>query len=275
MDERKPRGVRWLGGGDIALRDVTFTLSDDGEPPGPPPRVEMRVDMWPFWLEEAIDAAVLAAESADQIPTLTEQLATTADPDAMEHHIDNLMFAELKASMRAITASAFAIDAFYASVKERSPEHPDQEKWKEQRTARYKQVAESFKYHLKINKHSAAEEFRRRIFEVFQFRDWAVHPGAKFRGPEYREDRNLMVDWHFVAFRRENAVKALIQTVSMLDVLVSALDRGSDELKRMQEHARSKMDEILAACSAIDAFPPTDRASPSATDPTPTSPEPQ
>jgi hypothetical protein len=273
MDERKPRGVRWTSGGDFALRDVTFTLSDDGEVSGPPPRVEMRTDMWPFWLEEAIDAAVLAAESADQIPTLTEQLATTADPAALEHDIDDLMFAELKASMRAVTASAFAIDAFYASIKERSPEHPDQNKWRDQRTARYKQVAESFKYHLKINNHAAAEEFRRRISEVFRFRDWAVHPGAKFRGPEYREDRNLLVDWHFVAFRRENAIRATVQTVSMLDVLVAALDRGSDDLKRMKEYSRRKMDEILDACEAIDAFAPIGRAEPpSATEPTPPSP---
>ena len=57
------------------------------------------------------------------------------------------MVSELKAAMRATTSAAFAIDAFYASVKERSPEHPDADKWRANRTARNKQIAETFRYH--------------------------------------------------------------------------------------------------------------------------------
>jgi hypothetical protein len=133
------------------------------------------------------------------------------DPKPIEHEIDQLVFGELKASMRAITSSAFAIDAFYASVKERSPQHPDADKWRRRRTAREKQVTETFRYHLRIRKH-AVEEIKRRVSEIFRFRDWAVHPGAKFQQPEYRDDINLLVDWHFVAFRRANAIGATALT---------------------------------------------------------------
>ena len=91
---------------------------------------------------------------------------------------------------------------------------------------------------------------------MLRLSDWAVHPGAKFREPGYREDRNLHVDWHFATFRRENAVGATISTIAMIDSLVSLLDRGSDELKTMKQHARGRMDEILARCEAITAFPP-------------------
>jgi len=111
------------------------------------------------------------------------------------------------------------------------------------------------------------------VSEIFRFRDWAVHPGAKFQQPEYRDDVNLGIDWHFVAFRRANAIGATALTIGLLDSLVGALDRGSDELKGMKPHARRKMDEILAACETLDEFPPIGRAEPPGpTQPTPTAP---
>jgi hypothetical protein len=54
-----------------------------------------------------------------------------------EEDLDRLAIRELIASMRAITASAFAIDVFYASIKVRSPEQPRQDVWREKRTARH------------------------------------------------------------------------------------------------------------------------------------------
>lgn len=264
----KSRGIRWFGGGDFRIVNLTLKVADDGAISMGDVRAELRTDMWPFWLEEAIDAAVLASGFAGQIPTLVGQRDSAAHPNPIEHEIDQLVLGEMKASMRAITSSAFAIDAFYASVKERSPEHPDAQKWREKRTAREKQVTETFRYHLRITKADAVAEIKRRVSEIFRFRDWAVHPGAKFQQPEYRDDLNLAMDWHFVAFRRANAIGATALTVGLLDTLVAALDRGSDELKTMKQHARHKMDEILDACEALDEFPPVGRAEPP-TEPTP------
>lgn len=257
----KPGGIRWFGGGDFRIANLALKVGDDGTASLDEVRVELRTDMWPYWLEEAIDAAVLASGFAEQIPALVEQRDAAEDPKPTEHEIDQLVFGELKASMRAITSSAFAIDAFYASVKERSPQHPDADKWRQRRTAREKQVTETFRYHLRIRK-DAVEEIKRRVSEIFRFRDCAVHPGAKFQQPEYRDDINLLVDWHFVAFRRANAIGATALTVGLLDSLVAALDRGSDELKTMKQHARQKMDEILDACEALDEFPPIGRTEP-------------
>jgi len=272
---RVSRGIRSIGGGDVAIRNLTLKIGDDGAvSPEEPPTVELRIDMWPFWLEEAIDAAVLACNFAAEIPALVEQLESAEDPPSIERDIDRFVISELKASMRAITASAFAIDALYTSIKERSPKHPDQDKWTQKRTARHKQVTETFRYHLRIKKAASVEQMKRRVSEVFRFRDWAVHPGAKFRQPEYRDDLNVALDWHYVAFRRENAVGATALTVSLLDSLVEALNRGSDELATMKQYARRRMDEILDIYEALDGFPPIGRAEPSVTTET-TPPSPQ
>lgn len=57
------------------------------------------------------------------------------------------------------------------------------------------------------DKNAGAKEMRRRIRDVFKFRDWAVHPGSKFRKPIIRPDVDGL-DWHFAVFRGENAVNA-------------------------------------------------------------------
>jgi len=140
----KSRGIRSFAGSDFRIADLNLTIADDGTTSGQA-RAELRMDMWPFWLEDAIDAAVVACGLAEQISPLVEQRDAAEDPKSIEEQIDQLLIGEMKASMRAITASAFAIEAFYASVKERSPEHPDAEKWREKRTAREKQVTETFR----------------------------------------------------------------------------------------------------------------------------------
>jgi hypothetical protein len=263
--QRVPRGVRWTTNSDLRLSGLSFPLALDGTPMrhAGQATVELRTDMWPFWLEEAIEAAVAASGYAAQMPPVVERLeASEHDAAAVETELDELLFRELRASMRAITASAFAIDAFYASVKARSPNHPQQAAWTNNRTARDVQVTETFRYHLGIGNATSITEIRSRVSQIFEYRDWAVHPGARFREPEYRPDLNVAVDWHFKAFRGENAVTATAWTVSLLDSLVALLDRGSDELAGTKEGARQKMNAILAVYDALEGFPPIGRAEP-------------
>ena len=55
--------------------------------------VELRTDMWPFWLEETIDAAIAAATAADEIPSLYEQFEARQRTD---EDFDPLLFRELR-----------------------------------------------------------------------------------------------------------------------------------------------------------------------------------
>jgi hypothetical protein len=84
----------------------------------------------------------------------------------------------------------------------------------------------------------------------------------KYRDAEYRQDLNASMDWHFKAFRRENAVTATLWTVTLIDSLVALLDRGSPELVASKPYARRSMDEILAIYDAQEDFPPIERAEP-------------
>ena len=139
--QRVSRGVRWIINSELRLSGLSFPLAPDGTPMrhAGQATVELRTDMWPFWLEETIDAAIAAAAAADEIPSLYEQFEAG---NATDEDFDPLLFRELRATMRAITSSAFAIDAFYASVKARSPRHPDHDAWDKNRTARHTQVTE-------------------------------------------------------------------------------------------------------------------------------------
>ena len=134
--------------------------------------------------------------------------------------------------------------------------------WNEKGTARHKQVADTFRVQLRINKPATVKEIKHRVSQVFRFRDEAVHPGSKFREPVYRPDPNVALDWHFTVFRRENAVNATALTISMLDSLVSFMDRGSKELAEQKQGARRAMDAILDQYDGIDIFPAFQRGEP-------------
>jgi hypothetical protein len=266
-EHRQSRGIKVVGG-DLRLSDLNISIGEDGKPSAGAPRVELRTDMWPFWLEEAIEAAAIASDVGRQIPALVEQLEEALELDdkaragAVEDALTAILSRELRASMRAMTSCAFAIDAFYAMVKARSPDHPQQMEWTKNRTARKTQVSETFRHQLRIGNAQSRDSIRTRVSEIFQYRDWAVHPGLKYRDAEYRQDLNASMDWHFKAFRRENAVTATLWTVTLIDSLVALLDRGSPELVASKPYARRRMDEILAIYDAQEDFPPIERAEP-------------
>ncbi|WP_142274651.1 hypothetical protein [Mycobacterium scrofulaceum] len=247
------RGITVCDGGDLRLSNIQINFNDDGVE-SPSPTVHLRTDTWPYWLAEAVSAAVDAAKTSTEIPA-----AVAASND---DKIGRLMVLELRASMRALTSSAFAIDAFYASVKARSPKHPQQDIWHQNSTARSKQVAETLRYHLKVAKNESAKELRRRIKELFKYRDWAVHPGSKFREPIYREDLDAAVDWHFVVFSAANAQGGTYLAVNTLDNLVTVLNRGSEELVQFKPRAREAMDKILDVYESSEHLIPIVRSEP-------------
>lgn len=127
------------------------------------PTVDLRLELWRYWLTEAVSAAIQAAEIA---PGLSAELLASDSEEAAR-----LLINELRASMRAMTSAAFAIDAFYASVKTRSPEHPQQAAWKEKPPRRHQQVADTLRHHLRITKNDQSRELSKRVQEIFKFRD--------------------------------------------------------------------------------------------------------
>jgi hypothetical protein len=257
---RVSRGVRFTGS-DFRISGLSIELDPSGAPlrDGGLVTVELRTDTWHYWLREAIDAAIAAAEASDAIPETYDKFEAG---ETTEDELDALADRELIATMQAIGASAFALDAFYAAVKARSPRHPDEEAWKKKRTARHKQVTETFFYHLKVTKQKAKKEIRLRVSQLYAFRDKAVHPPSEYRDPIYRPDLNVAVDQIFTVFRRENAVGAAAMVVSVFDYLVSFLDNGSAELVEMKPGARKRMNAVLDQYEAAAIFPEIVRREP-------------
>ena len=122
------------------------------------------------------------------------------------------------------------------------------------RTSRHTIVFETLRYHLKIRP-VAAPEHRRRIVDLFRFRGWAVHADSKFKPAVEREDVRRGVDWHYAAFRSENAVAAVGGTLQMLSSLVDVFQRGSDELRDWQLHVRAALDAVLERYDAEPRLP--------------------
>jgi hypothetical protein len=172
--------------------------------------------MWPFWLREAIEAAIVANETGDEIPPRYEQFK---QGQATDEDLDELVIREMIATMRAIGGAAFAIDALYAAVKARSPEHPHQATWREKGAARHKQVTETFFYHLKIKNQTTKKAIRHWVSQIYKFRDWAVHSPSEFAPAQYRADLEVGLDQCFNRFRRENAIMATAMAVCLFDYL--------------------------------------------------------
>lgn len=249
-----PRGAQLrLPPGSIKIR-----VTDDGRVEMDPVSPELRVEMWSHWLHEAVDGAVAALDAQAAIAAEVEALAGPTPP-ADEQGLQDLLDAELRASMRTISAAAFAVDAFYASVQARSPDHPDRERWRTprangRRTSRHSIVFETLRYHLKIRP-VAAREYRRRVSDLFRFRGWAVHADAKFRAAVERPDLERGVDWHYVAFRADNAIAVVGGTLQMFSALVDVFGRGSEEMRDWQPQAREALDAVIARYDAECRLP--------------------
>lgn len=248
----KSRGIRVIGADfQISGLSINFTDGTMGEV-----TTKLRTDMWSFWLEDAIDAAEAAYQFADQIPPLVNQLDDAGDgKEQIETEIDRVMIREMRTTMRAITASAFAIDAFYAMVKARCGPHPDEDVWRAKGTSRKRRITETLRYHLRIKTKSETQSLKSCVAQVFSFRDKAVHMVSEFLEPVYRPDVQAGVDWHFSVFRRDNAVAAVQFTILVLHHLVSILDQGGDELAKCKPMALQRMESVVDAYKKSDVLP--------------------
>jgi hypothetical protein len=235
-------------GCDVQVNNIRIEFDSNGHATTPSATMKLRTDMWPFWLRDAIEAAVVAKRHSAKIP----QVRQTGDEDILSY----VMTEELRATMRAISASAFAIDGFYAAIKARTPEHPHQSQWLQNRTSRASQISSTLAYHLKL-RNQTSKGLSERLKSIFKFRDYAVHLDSQYREAIHRPDIDAGVDWHFVVFRAENALNATFGTVNALDQLVSALDRSTTELANYKTVARKAMDEVLDLyeTTTLRAFP--------------------
>lgn len=206
-------GVFVSSGMDFRLTNISINFETGEIGPVTP---EVRLDTWNHWLFIAHESCAKAeAALADVLDA-----SARADDDALGAALER----EFRHGMMTISAAAFAIDAFYAGVKERHGVHPQASAWQAGRLARYKQVSETLRWAWNMRPENA-KKIREAIRQVFRLRDMAVHAPAEFRQPIERTDIARGVEWRYIAFSGDNARRA----VEVTDNVIEAFLRNSQK----------------------------------------------
>ena len=202
----------------------------------PPVKFEVALDTWRYWLNIAtghVDNAVRAH---------AELLAAHAanDDPAKGHALE----AEFTSSMQGISTSAFSLEAFYASVVERIPTDEELAKrWAKNRTARTTRICETLIRAFKIT-HPGRKLLRENLEQVFKFRDYAVHPPARFREPIMHPDLGVGVEWRFISFNASGAIISSRVALSVIKQCLHAPRSEYEELDKWSQDSVAKVDEM-------------------------------
>lgn len=128
---------------------------------------------------------------------------------------------EFLSSMQAIVSAAIAIDSFYSEVKGCVivTDH-QREIWRNNKTARWKQVSEVLKLAYKLDNNNF-QKIRQFCRDIYKFRDWAVHPSAESKSPLLYSEINLIVEWRLATYNYQNAFNLVGVAFLMLEALLS------------------------------------------------------
>ncbi len=219
-------GIFVSGGMDLRISNITINL---GTGEIEPVMVHVRLDTWNHWLfvtREMLDKAGDA---------LTRVRAASSSND--DNTLGIALEEEFRYGMLAISAAAFAIDAFYASVTERYGRHPQHPVWQAGRLARYKQVSETLRWAWNIESEKA-KVIRDHLRQVYKLRDTAVHAPAEFRQPIERPDIGRSVEWRFVYFRAENARAAFRIASEIIEAFLRTYEKAPPSLREWLVNSR-------------------------------------
>ena len=118
--------------------------------------------------------------------------------------------------MEAIMAAAIAIDAFYASVSDKTNiSQATKDRWREKRTARYRQVSELLRQAFRIRDRHV-RQLSNSLKYIYLYRDWAVHPSGQATEAVVHPELNIGVEQRVVAFRAGNAVEIVTGAFSIV-----------------------------------------------------------
>ena len=186
-------GIHIVRRSDFRVRDFRLSFdatTGDGAESSVTP--ELRTDIFDDWLGTAERAVVDAEAARDD--------AVAAPLDEGEA-FTSAVLREFQASIIAVAASAFAIDAFFGSVVEHAPAA------RVSAGSRAATIYETFKRAFAFS-HAQAKAAREPLRSLFQFRKDAVHPPAEWTSPVLHPAFNLGMEPRFVRFRAENAINA-------------------------------------------------------------------
>jgi hypothetical protein len=219
--------------------------------------LEVALDMCPYWLR--IAAAHLREAEEHSI------MLTRSKEESERQDIAGMLEREFSASMQAAVAAAIAIDAMYASVKDRI-ELPAEvtRKWRTKRAPRYKQVAEVFRRAFGV-KPGGLRNLLVALKELYRFRDLAVHPPGSFTAPILHPGLGSSTEWRFVAFSWTNAKQLVNAAIAFSYLLVTRAKPNGDDLAKYCEGLLPQLEALRVTWEARYG-PLTDVEAPSTRD---------
>ncbi len=231
-------GIFVTKGMKISIPSFSISIGDNGELVSDPITLFMGLDMSPYWLEIAYQH-LLATEAAH-----VDLMAAKEARD--DEQIAAALQKEFVSGMQAIMASGVAIDAYYASVKDHIELPEDLMKaWRENGTARYKQIAEVLKRAFPMSQESA-KHLRDILEQNLKFRDKAVHPKYGTTAPLLHIELNKVSDWRYAVFRFYNAKAIVGLTLSIIYQTASKpFTDKHDRLRSYCEELIVNIDPIL------------------------------
>lgn len=186
--------------------DLTISLEESGSVSSKA-ILSTTYNVLPIWLRIASDQLRFAKQAS-------EAVATRWGSDDNTNR--ELLVAELEPSLQVFVACGIAVDALYDQLRPFAKlSQADLRAWKNNKTAREKQIAEAIRRAYKL-KNPVAAEFKQNITEILKFRDMAVHPSLELKQTCIRPDVPVGVDWKFAAYKYSNAAKCFEVTMKML-----------------------------------------------------------
>jgi len=162
-------GIFLVKGDTISVMPFSISVNKQGEIENSPVVLHLGIDMTEYWLDIAYKH-LLDTESA-------HKRLMIAKSEKNDEKIARNLKKESISGMQSMMASCIAIDAYYASIKEQvNIPKSTLESWRENNTARYKQISEVLRIGFRL-KNSSNKNLRDVLKQNFNFRDKAV-PGV-------------------------------------------------------------------------------------------------
>lgn len=234
----KPVGIYVTKGMRISIPEggLQISVDENGKTSGHL-SFEVLIDVTQHWLSIAYEHVLETEVHSKNVMLHHEANDPILKAEAME--------SEFRSAMQACTSAAIAIDAFYATVKNYISIPTNLTKvWRDKRTARYKQIAETFRVGFNI-KPEPSKNLRHILKQVNEWRDLAVHPSGSFTKPMYHPDLKVATEWRFVYYRFFNAKNLYRGCLSVISALCGVEISKNKHLEKYLVDIKPKIEELV------------------------------
>jgi hypothetical protein len=199
--------------------------------------LQVGLDVCPIWLTIAEGHLSEAQTSNRQL----DSASTSADEEAIATHLES----DLRSSLQAVVASAIAVDAFYAALRQFVQiDEATLSAWRDRGTARYKQVGETMRRAFQMKPRNAVQ-LRNALKQLYYYRDVSVHPDLSYTEasphPEARRNTAKLL----TTFRYPNARELAKVAISLISQGCMSAKSPFPEAAKYFADLRPKIEPIL------------------------------